>query len=69
MTDHPETTIESAVLAERERIAAAIEHEASICPCVEDAQVIREIALLVRANFSYDAVEKLEEAAEDVRDA
>ena len=40
---------------ERDRIARALEHEASITPCDEDAHVIRSDAALVRAGFSYAA--------------
>ena len=52
--------IKSTVLAERERIAAAIESEADLCPCDEDAKVLRETAALVRANFSYEEMERQE---------
>lgn len=54
--------IQAAVLAERERIAAAIEEEADLCPCEEDAVVLRDTARLVRADFSYDEAERLAEA-------
>ena len=46
-------------IEERERIAAAIESEANVCPCEEDAKVLRETATLVRANFSYEDAERL----------
>ena len=48
-------------LQERERIAQAIEHEASVTPCQEDANVIDALALLVRANFSYDDADAYED--------
>lgn len=44
---------------ERERIAACLNSEADVCPCQEDALVLREAALLVRANFSYEEAERL----------
>jgi hypothetical protein len=65
MTDTPNTTddpIRSAVLAERERIAKALEDEADVTPCEEDANVTRELALLVMADFSYDRLDELKEA-------
>jgi hypothetical protein len=52
--------IATAVAAERERIIQGIEDEADVTPCLEDANVVRRIALLVRADFSYDRVEELE---------
>ena len=50
-----------AVLAERERIAQAMEYEASVTPCSEDAMVTRSNATLVRANFSYEDAERISE--------
>lgn len=48
----------------RERIAAALDEEADLIPCAEDAMVTRSNARLVRANFSYEDAERLE-AEED----
>lgn len=45
--------VRRARLLERERIARDLEHEASITPCHEDAQVTESNAALVRARFSY----------------
>jgi hypothetical protein len=49
---------EGAALAERARIADALDHEAEVTPCDEDAKVVRDCAQLVRANFSYRAAER-----------
>lgn len=51
------------VTEERNRIADALDHEASVCPCAEDAVVIRDCAKLVRADFSYEQAEANEAAA------
>ncbi len=51
--------VEAAVLAERERIASALDAEAETTPDPEDAKVVRDCALLVRADFSYDGAESL----------
>lgn len=48
----------------RERIAAALDEEADLIPCAEDAMVTRSNARLIRANFSYEDAERLE-AEED----
>lgn len=61
---YAEANLSAAIANERERIAAAIEHEADVCPCGEDAAVLRSTAALVRADFSYDDAEKLKMAAE-----
>ena len=50
-----------AILAERERIASELDHEASVTPCEEDKMVTLSNAALVRANFSYEDAEKLSE--------
>ncbi len=67
MSTEPQTqtdAINAAVLAERERIAQALEEEARTTPCHEDAVVVLDCARLVRANFSYDEAERLQNAAE-----
>lgn len=51
------------VTEERNRIADALDFEASVCPCEEDAAVIRSCANLVRADFSYEQAEANEAAA------
>lgn len=51
---------------ERERIAKALEDEADLTPCEEDAKVVRGCAALVRADFSYDEAERLANEAADV---
>ena len=81
MTDQPQTTtaielndenvalaqmIAAAVAAERERIIRGIMDAADATPCLADANVLRGIALLVRANFSYERADELE-AAEDAK--
>ena len=43
---------------ERLRIATELDHEASVTPCAEDATVARNLAALVRANFSYDEADR-----------
>ena len=50
---------EQIILEERERIASALDYEASTIPCTEDAMVTRSNARLIRANFSYEDAEKL----------
>ena len=42
---------------ERERIAMALDSEADVIPCEEDALVFRSCAKLVRADFSYEDAE------------
>ena len=49
---------------EREQIARAIEAEADATPDAEDARVTRDLALLVRADFSYEDAERLEAEAQ-----
>ncbi len=49
---------------ERERIARAIEAEADMTACDEDAGVTRGLAWLVRADFSYEDAERLQDEAE-----
>ena len=56
-----EEHIRSAVLAERERIARAVDDEGDMTPCQEDANVIYGLALLIRADFSYQRADELEE--------
>lgn len=56
--------VASAIAAERERIAAALDEEAETTPCAEDAAVVRDCARLVRADFSYEAAERLAEEAD-----
>lgn len=51
--------------AEKERIASAIDHEASVTSCHEDAVVVRDTARLVRADFSYEDAERLQIAEEN----
>lgn len=46
---------------ERERIARALEDEADVIPCQEDAAVTRSCARLIRADFSHDGAERLAE--------
>ena len=46
---------------ERERIAKALDDEANVIPCQEDALVTRSCARLVRANFRYDEADRLDE--------
>ena len=45
--------------AERDRIIAALEEEAELTPDDEDAAVTRENALLIRADFSYEELDRL----------
>lgn len=59
-----EEEIQAAVLAERERIARALDYEADVGGCMEDNVVMRDAAWLVRADFSYDEVERLMAVAE-----
>ena len=49
---------------EKDRIASAIDYEASVTPCHEDAVVVRDTAMLVRADFSYDEAERLRKERE-----
>lgn len=51
---------------EKHRIANALEDEADLTPCSEDAMVTRSNARLVRADFSYDEAERLEIVEEQV---
>lgn len=44
---------------ERERIAKALDAEADVIPCQEDAMITRSCARLVRTNFSYDDADRL----------
>ena len=46
--------VREAAKAERDRIIAALNDEADLCPCAEDSVVIRDCARLVEVNFSYD---------------
>lgn len=48
-------------MKERERIAAALDEEADVIPCAEDAMVTRSNARLVRADFSYEDADRLAE--------
>lgn len=52
---------------EKERIAKAIDYEASVTPCHEDAVVVRDVAALVRADFSYEMVEQSANEIERLR--
>ena len=54
------TKLETVEAETRERIAAALDEEADLIPCAEDAMVTRSNARLVRANFSYEEAERLE---------
>ncbi|WP_370677577.1 hypothetical protein [Pleomorphomonas sp. PLEO] len=56
--------IAKAILAERERIAAALDEEADLIPCAEDAMVTRSNARLVRADFDYEVADHLAEEEE-----
>jgi hypothetical protein len=56
-----ELDISDQILAERERIAAALNDEADLIPCAEDAEVTRSNARLVRADFSYEEADRLAE--------
>lgn len=51
--------LERAVAAERERIIDRLEYEASMLPCFEDAESTRENAMLIRADFSYEELDRL----------
>lgn len=51
--------------AERERIAVALMAEADASPCEQDAQVLRDSAWLVRADFSYEEADRLQSAAQN----
>lgn len=55
---HTAAAVAEAVKGERERIADALEGEADVCPCSEDAVVIRGNAELVRANFSHEDADR-----------
>jgi hypothetical protein len=48
---------------EKERIAQALEYEASVTPCSEDAMVTRSNATLIRADFSYEDAERISQEA------
>lgn len=55
----PQSDALAAVRAEARReerltIIAGVDYEASVCPCEEDAVVMRDIARLIAADFSYD---------------
>lgn len=50
---------EAAIAVTRAQIASALDYEASVCPCAEDAVVIRDCAKLIRADFSYDRAEEM----------
>lgn len=54
----PSDGLREAVEAERERIAVALETEADILPCAEDAAVTRSNAALIRADFSYEDADR-----------
>lgn len=54
-----EGVLTEAVAVERERIAVALDSEGDVCPCAEDAIVIRDCARLVRADFSYEDADTL----------
>lgn len=43
---------------EKERIAKLVEYEASVTPCYEDAVVTRDLATLIRVEFSYEDAER-----------
>jgi hypothetical protein len=49
------------LIAERERIAVALDDEADATPCLEDERVVRDCARLVRAGFDYEEAERLAE--------
>lgn len=54
----PQSDALAAVRAEARReerlaIIAGVDYEASVCPCEEDAVVMRDIARLIAADFSY----------------
>lgn len=54
----PSDGLREAVEAERERIAVALEAEADLLPCAEDAAVTRSNAALIRADFSYEDADR-----------
>ena len=54
----PSDALREAVEAERERIAVALEAEADLLPCAEDAAVTRSNAALIRADFSYEDADR-----------
>lgn len=56
-----EIDISDQIAAERERIAKALDEEADLSQCAEDAVVVRDCARLVRADFSYEEAERLAE--------
>ncbi len=56
--------IHAAVLAERERIAQLLDAEGDMGDCYEDNLVMRDAAWLVRADFSYEEVERLQAKSE-----
>lgn len=57
---YTEAQLHAAVLAERERIAAALHTEGDNSPCHEDGCVYHGAAWLVRGDFSYDEAERLQ---------
>lgn len=57
-TPAPSDGLREAVEAERERIAVALEAEADLLPCAEDAAVTRSNAALIRADFSYEDADR-----------
>lgn len=46
---------------EREKIAKYLVEHADLIPCQEDAMVMRSCAKLIRARFSYDEAERLDQ--------
>lgn len=50
---------------ERERIIQGLEDEAEATPCEEDAMVVADCALLVRADFSYDEADRLRDKQDE----
>ena len=57
-TPAPSDGLREALEAERERIAVALEAEADLLPCAEDAAVTRSNAALIRADFSYEDADR-----------
>lgn len=60
--------LKEAVVAERERIAAALDNEADMTPCAEDAMVVRNCANLVRADFDHERAEAIAATEENAHD-
>ena len=54
----PSDGLREPIEAERERIAVALETEADLLPCAEDAAVTRSNAALIRADFSYEDADR-----------